>query len=114
VRAVRAVAERWEGGGQGGSGHTFWRASPDFLMIRTEVLTEISLRFYSFTHRLIASHLSVMGVPAGLSDHVPMDRYNPYEQRARPSTAPALPKGESRRLVVESPWSQFTSECRRF
>jgi hypothetical protein len=22
--------------------------------------------------------------------------------------------GESKRLVVESPWSQFTSECQRF
>jgi hypothetical protein len=26
---------------------------------------------------------------------------------------PLLP-GESKRLVVESPWSQFTSECQRF
>eukprot|EP01047_Picozoa_sp_COSAG01_P009788 COSAG01_NODE_405_length_17466_cov_554.403697_20_plen_76_part_00 len=24
------------------------------------------------------------------------------------------PRGESKRLVVESPWSQFTSECQRF
>jgi hypothetical protein len=27
---------------------------------------------------------------------------------------PAPPLGESKRLLVESPWSQFTSECQRF
>jgi hypothetical protein len=35
-----------------------------------------------------------------------------YEVGARPQVAAAF--GESKRLVVESPWSQFTSECQRF
>jgi hypothetical protein len=34
--------------------------------------------------------------------------YEPYPQARR------LAAGESKRRVVESPWSQFTSECQRF
>jgi hypothetical protein len=32
----------------------------------------------------------------------------------RNATAAAATAGESKRLVVESPWSQLTSECQRF
>jgi hypothetical protein len=40
----------------------------------------------------------------------PLLRLPPRLRRAPHQAA----RGESRRLVVESPWSQFTSECQRF
>jgi hypothetical protein len=55
--------------------------------------------------------------PSGLSAQAVLERRMAWlygQLTARPAQIRVPSNGESKRLVVESPWSQFTSECQRF
>ena len=70
--------------------------------------------------RGITDNLLVLEIGAGVV--VPSIRYSAESAaergcalvRINPSAAECAETGASERLVVESPWSQFTSECQRF
>jgi hypothetical protein len=55
---------------------------------------------------------------AGRRADFPLPLAPPVSPQKTPGAKPPLdcapPPGESKRLVVESPWSQLTSECQRF